>query len=127
MAGVVWFLRDRRWRVLGLTFVVFFVLMEVVHGKTYYLFPIYPMVLAGGAVVIERWLAKRAVWTRAAVVAVIVLAALPLHAVDDVDAAAGTASCVYNGIGFKPGEAGGETRVAVAAGGWPISLDGRSW
>ncbi len=78
LTGVVWFLRDRRWRVLGLTFVIFFVLMEVVHGKDYYVFPIYPMVLAGGAVVIERWLADRAVWTRAAVVAIIVLASLPI-------------------------------------------------
>src|SRR5580692_10415918 len=50
VAAVVWLLRDRRWRVLGLTFAVFFVLMEVAHAKNYYLFPIYPMVLAGGAV-----------------------------------------------------------------------------
>lgn len=78
LAGLVWFLRDRRWRVLGLTFVVFFVLMEVAHGKDYYVFPIYPMMLAGGAVVIEMWLAHRARWTRVAVVAVIVLASFPL-------------------------------------------------
>jgi hypothetical protein len=78
LAGVVWFLRERRWRVLGLTFVIFFVLMEVVHGKDYYVFPMYPMVLAGGGVVFEMWLAKRANWTRAAMVAVIVLASLPI-------------------------------------------------
>jgi hypothetical protein len=78
LSGVVWFLRDRRWRVLGLTFVVFFVLMEVVHGKDYYVFPMYPMVLAGGAVVLEMWLANRTSWTRATVVAIIVLASLPI-------------------------------------------------
>ncbi len=77
LAGVVWFLRDRRWRVLGLTFAVFFGLMEVAHAKNYYVFPIYPMAFAGGAVVFERWLGNRAAWTRAAVVAIIVLAALP--------------------------------------------------
>lgn len=77
IAGLVWFLRDRRWRVLGLTFIVFFVLMEVAHAKNYYVFPIYPMLLAGGAVVIERWLAGRAAWTRAAVIAVVFLASLP--------------------------------------------------
>ncbi|MGA8541527.1 MAG: glycosyltransferase family 39 protein, partial [Terriglobales bacterium] len=81
LAGVVWFLRDRRWRVLGLTFVIFFLLMEVAHGKNYYVFPIYPMAFAGGAVAWEHWLANRAAWSRttarAAVVAVIVLAALP--------------------------------------------------
>ncbi len=81
LAGLVWFLRDRRWHLLGLTFVVFFVLMEVAHGKSYYVFPIYPMVLAGGAVVIERalarWPAKRAAWVGAAVAIVIVLGTLP--------------------------------------------------
>jgi hypothetical protein len=51
--------RDRRWRVLGLTFVVFFVLMEVAHGKNYYVFPIYPMLFAGGAVVVDRALARK--------------------------------------------------------------------
>jgi hypothetical protein len=80
-SGLVWFLRDRRWRVLGLTFAVFFVLMEVAHAKNYYVFPIYPMLLAGGAVVfehaIERWLANRAAWTRIVVVTVIFLASLP--------------------------------------------------
>src|SRR5271163_3659528 len=75
IAGLVWFLRDRRWRVLGLTFVVFFVLMEVAHGKNYYVFPIYPMVFAGGGVVVEHWLAKRAAWRRAAVVCIVVLSA----------------------------------------------------
>jgi Dolichyl-phosphate-mannose-protein mannosyltransferase len=78
LAGLIWFLRDRRWRVFGLTFVVFFVLMEVTHGKNYYLFPMYPMLFAGGAVVMERWLAHRAAWTRVAVVAVILLTTLPL-------------------------------------------------
>jgi 4-amino-4-deoxy-L-arabinose transferase-like glycosyltransferase len=77
VAGLVWLLRDLRWRVLGLTFAVFFVLMEVAHAKNYYVFPIYPMLLAGGAVVIERWLANRAAWARVAVTVVVVLAALP--------------------------------------------------
>jgi len=77
LAGLVWFLRNRRWRVVGLIFAVFFVLMEVAHAKNYYVFPIYPMVLAGGAVVFERWLANRAAWRRMAIVTVIFLASLP--------------------------------------------------
>jgi hypothetical protein len=76
--GLIWLLRDRRWRVLGLTFVVFFVTMEVAHAKNYYLFPIYPMLFAAGAVAIEQWLENRAAWTRAAVVVVIVLATVPV-------------------------------------------------
>jgi hypothetical protein len=81
LAGLVWLLRARRWRVLGLTFVVFFVLMEVTHAKNYYVFPIYPMLLAGGAVAIEcvlaRWSARRAAWVGAAVAMVIVLGTVP--------------------------------------------------
>lgn len=77
IAGLVWFLRDRRRRMLGLTFLVFFVLMDVAHAKNYYVFPIYPMLFAGGAVMIERWLESRPAWAGAVVVALIVLAALP--------------------------------------------------
>ena len=94
LLGWFWFLGDRRWRVLGLTFAVFFALMEVAHAKNYYVFPIYPMLLAGGAVAIEhaieaipeRWLASRAALirttvirttARGAVVAIVMLGTLP--------------------------------------------------
>jgi hypothetical protein len=72
--------QTRRWRMLGLVFVVFFAMMEVSHAKSYYLFPIYPLVLAAGAVAIEGWLSPRftsskVAWSlRGAVVAVVVLA-----------------------------------------------------
>ena len=77
LTGFIWYLRDRRWRVLGLTFAVFFALMVVAHAKNYYVFPIYPMLFAGGAVAAERWLTHRAAWTRAIVVAVIILGTVP--------------------------------------------------
>jgi hypothetical protein len=105
LAGLVWFLRDRRWRVLGWTFVVFFVLMELAHGKNYYVFPIYPMVFAGGAVVIESWLANRAAWTRAAVIAVIVLAALPAIPMVTWMLSPEQLLAYQNAIGFKPAKA----------------------
>ncbi len=54
LAGLVWLLRDKGRRVLGLTFVVLFVTMELAHAKDYYLFPIYPMLFAAGGVAIER-------------------------------------------------------------------------
>jgi hypothetical protein len=78
LPGLIWLLRNRRWRVLGLTFVVFFVTMEMAHGKNYYVFPIYPMLFAAGAVAIEQWLGYRAAWTRVAVVALILLATVPV-------------------------------------------------
>jgi hypothetical protein len=75
LSGLVVFLKERRWRVLGATFVVFFVVMEIAHAKDYYLFPIYPMMFAGGAVAIEGWM--KAAWSRVAVVAVIAALAIP--------------------------------------------------
>ena len=105
LAGLVWFLRDRRWRVLGLTFVVFFVLMEIAHAKNYYVFPIYPMVLAGGAVAIERWLAPRAAWTRIAVVAVIALATLPALPLVTWMLPPERLLAYEDSIGFKPAKA----------------------
>jgi len=62
LAGVYFLLREKRWRVLGLTFVIFFAVMMAAHAKDYYVFPIYPMAFAGGAVAIERWTAERRAW-----------------------------------------------------------------
>jgi hypothetical protein len=53
MAGL-WFYffdeRGKRYRVLGWTYVVVLGLMIVLKGKPYYMGPLYPMLLAGGAV-----------------------------------------------------------------------------
>jgi len=78
LPGLVWLLQKRTWRVLGLIFVAFFAVMKISHAKDYYLFPIYPMLFAGGAVAIEQWLANRATWMRPALAAILVVASLPL-------------------------------------------------
>jgi hypothetical protein len=113
LSGLVWFLRDRRWRVLGLTFAAFFVSMEVAHAKNYYVFPIYPMLFAGGAVVIDRmidqWLRTRAALvrttTRAALVAIILLAALPAIPLVTWMLPPERLLAYQNAIGFKPAKA----------------------
>ena len=98
-------IRERRWRVLGLTFVVFFVLMEVMHGKNYYVFPIYPVAFAAGATVIERWLANRLPWTRVAVVIVIVLGTAPFLPMSIWLLPPERMLAYQNRIGFKPDKA----------------------
>jgi len=119
LAGLIWFLRDRRWRVLGLTFVVFFVLMEVAHAKNYYVFPIYPMLFAGGAVVIEHGLGNRGLanrpdsvrtatvrtTARVAIVAIIVLACLPFIPMATWMLPPEHLLAYQNAIGFKPAKA----------------------
>jgi hypothetical protein len=77
LPGLIWLLWEKRWRVLGLTFIVFFTIMELAHAKDYYVFPIYPMVFAAGAVAIERRLAARRTWLRAGVVVIVLLGTLP--------------------------------------------------
>lgn len=60
-AGLVHFFRPagKRYRVLGWMFVVAFGLFWALQGRSYYLAPAYPMLLAAGSVVWVRWLAAR--------------------------------------------------------------------
>jgi 4-amino-4-deoxy-L-arabinose transferase-like glycosyltransferase len=45
--------RLKSYRVLGITYLVCYTVLFALHGKNYYLAPIYPMLLAAGAAVIE--------------------------------------------------------------------------
>jgi hypothetical protein len=62
-AGVVWLLvsrRSRRWRFLGLTYLVFLLLMMATRdAKDYYLAPIYPAIFAAGGVCWQALLKRR--------------------------------------------------------------------
>ena len=102
LAGLVWLLRDKVWRVLGVAFVVFFVTMELAHAKDYYLFPIYPMLFAAGAVAIERWLSARAAWTNAAVIVVILILTLPTLPISTWMLSPEQFIAYTEAIGFKP-------------------------
>jgi hypothetical protein len=80
LAGLCHFLfgAGKRFRVLGWVFLAFFSMMMVLHGKDYYLAPIYPMLFAGGAVAweraLEQWRFTRGrLWPRVAVVGVVAL------------------------------------------------------
>jgi 4-amino-4-deoxy-L-arabinose transferase-like glycosyltransferase len=72
IAGL-WRFSARPWfaelRVFPVAYVVMAVVFLTLHGKSYYIVPIYPLLLAGGAVAIEDWLAWKAL--RATVLAVV--------------------------------------------------------
>ena len=77
--GGLWSLmlgRGRKYRLLGWIFLAFFSMMMILHGKDYYLAPIYPMLLAAGSVAAERrvrswrWSAGRG-WPQFAALSVI--------------------------------------------------------
>jgi len=72
LAGFVFLLGSRagrRWRSLGIAIAVAWAIFLVTGGKPYYAGPTYPMLFAGGAVLVERLLARRRsrVWGRVAV------------------------------------------------------------
>jgi hypothetical protein len=61
-AGLVWLLgnpRAKRWRWLGLTYLIFLVMMMALHAKDYYVAPIYPILFAAGGIAWERRFANR--------------------------------------------------------------------
>lgn len=78
LGGLVWLFvapAGRRYRVVGWTFVVVLVLFIALKGKNYYVAPIYPMLLAAGAIAFERVTScrPRLQWTRFAYLTLIVI------------------------------------------------------
>lgn len=71
--------RGTKYRLLAWIFLAFFIMMVALHGKDYYVVPIYPMLFAAGAVALEgalgRWrLTEGKLWPRALVVGVVIVA-----------------------------------------------------
>lgn len=67
VAGLLWFIFAKdgwRFRALGWTWVVAYILFVALKGKNYYLTPVYPMMYAAGAIVMERWLSQKKQWPR---------------------------------------------------------------
>src|SRR6202162_4276792 len=75
IAGLLAFLfsdRLKPYRFLGWSYLVAYTVFFVLHGKNYYLAPIYPMLLAAGAVVIEAYFERlQRSWLKPALVIVL--------------------------------------------------------
>ncbi|MGA8012868.1 MAG: glycosyltransferase family 39 protein [Candidatus Acidiferrales bacterium] len=75
LAGLAALFFSARWkpyRFLGWTYIVCYAVLFVLHGKSYYLAPAYPMLLAAGAVVIDFALDRRSTaWLKPAIVIVL--------------------------------------------------------
>jgi hypothetical protein len=55
--GLYFYLRSndgKEFRALGLSYVILYIFMTVINTKPYYLFAVYPMIFAGGAILIEK-------------------------------------------------------------------------
>ena len=78
IAGLVAFFAWRPlkpYRFLGWTFLVCYAVLFVLHGKNYYLAPVYPMLLAAGAIVIEHAVTRpRCAWLKPAIIVILIAA-----------------------------------------------------
>lgn len=64
----------KQYRILGITYLVCYGIFFGLHGKVYYLAPIYPMLLAAGAVVFESALTRpRLGWLKPAIATILLL------------------------------------------------------
>jgi len=72
IAGVIallWWTPLKPYRVLGWSYIVCYTVFFLLHGKNYYLAPIYPMLLAAGAVPIEAALTRpRITWLKPVII-----------------------------------------------------------
>ncbi len=74
--GFLLFHREgKRYRVLGITYLAFLAIMMALHGKDYYLAPIYPMLFAAGGVFWQKFIEahSRLRWVKVALPLVMVI------------------------------------------------------
>jgi 4-amino-4-deoxy-L-arabinose transferase-like glycosyltransferase len=67
IAGLIGYLRDRRYRMIAFMYFVPLIILFVAKGRHYYMAPAYPMLIAQGAVLAERWLPTLPRWGRLAI------------------------------------------------------------
>lgn len=81
LSGIYFFLfasRGREYRALGWMYLTVLVLLLIFSGKDYYLLPAYPMLLAGGCVLISSWTwINGRKWLQAAAVFMIAIMHIP--------------------------------------------------
>ncbi|HEY6504874.1 MAG TPA: glycosyltransferase family 39 protein, partial [Chitinophagaceae bacterium] len=76
ITGLVWLFKNRQWRFLFFTYFLVIILLLFGRGKSYYSMGVYPMLLAAGAVAIEKWSSAKQ-WRRYAIPALIIALTLP--------------------------------------------------
>ena len=76
--GLIWLLvshEGRRYRVIAFTYVITLTVFVFMHGKNYYLAPVYPMLFAAGGVAFERIFALRLPWLKPAIAFLVLVSA----------------------------------------------------
>src|SRR5207247_9703558 len=71
LAGLLWLLgsrEGRRYRAIGIIYLITLAEFIILHGKSYYLPPAYPMLFAAACVAIERIFASTLQWLKQALI-----------------------------------------------------------
>jgi hypothetical protein len=81
LAGLVWFFaapEGKRFRFLGWAYLIVMIIFIVLHGKSYYALPIYPILMASGGFALEQTFfgVQRRRWLASAYCSLIVIAGL---------------------------------------------------
>ncbi|HYL27659.1 MAG TPA: glycosyltransferase family 39 protein [Candidatus Nitrosotalea sp.] len=76
--GLVWFWKNRPYRYFAVAYFLLLGLLIMTIGRGYYIQGLYPALFAAGSVGIERAVSARAFGVRAAIVAAVVIAGLPM-------------------------------------------------
>ena len=74
LGGLLWLFGSRggrRYRAIGIVYLVTLAEFIILHGKSYYLAPAYPMLFAAGGVAAERVFAARLTWLRPVLIALL--------------------------------------------------------
>jgi hypothetical protein len=81
VGGLLFFLfgKEKKYRVLGILALVFLLVYTVQRSKVYYVYPVMPLLFAGGAIIMERFFKKVSrMWLQAGAVTIIILAGIVL-------------------------------------------------
>jgi len=71
--------RLRKWRLFGWAYLISFTAFVLLRGKNYYLAPIYPVLFAAGAVILEEFVERRRmIWLKPALIVVMIVGSLAL-------------------------------------------------
>ncbi|HLG38156.1 MAG TPA: glycosyltransferase family 39 protein [Chitinophagaceae bacterium] len=76
ITGLAWLFKNRQWRFLFFTYFLVIIFLLLGRGKSYYSLGVYPMLLAAGAVSLEKWSAAKQ-WFRYAMPVLIIALTLP--------------------------------------------------
>lgn len=78
LGGLIWLFAStdgRRYRALGIVYILALIEFIVLHGKVYYLAPAYPMLFAAGGIAVERLFRTRWSWLKPAMATLMILPA----------------------------------------------------